>query len=108
MKKRNRRSFSEIFLDKLREWSEGEQRLFGNKALRTALGWDDARYNRIKSQLLGENQLIVGRGKGGTVGLTEPPRAKALTVFIAYSHADEQLKNELLKHLEPLKQLGLV
>jgi hypothetical protein len=29
-------------------------------------------------------------------------------MFIAYSHVDEELKNELLKHLEPLKRLDLI
>ena len=31
-----------------------------------------------------------------------------LDVFIAYSHADEQMKQELLKHLRPLQRTGLV
>ncbi len=108
MKKRKRRSYSEIFITKLRESSHGDQRLFGNKALRSALRCDARRYDRIKAQLLGENRLIVGRGKGGTVGLAEPPPSKAVKIFVAYSHADEQLKNDLLKHLEPLKRLGLI
>jgi hypothetical protein len=108
MTKRNRRSYGEIFLDKLREWSKGEQRLFGNRALRKDLRWDQARYDRIKSQLLAENRVILGRGKGGSVGLAEAPLSKALSMFIAYSHVDEELKNELLKHLEPLKRLGLI
>ncbi len=35
-----------------------------------------------------------------------PP--KALQVFISYSHQDEDLKNELLKHLKPLQRLNLI
>ena len=31
-----------------------------------------------------------------------------LEVFIAYSHADERLKQKLLKHLSPLRRTGLV
>jgi hypothetical protein len=108
MTKRNRRSYSDIFVDKLREWSKGEQRLFGNKALRTALGWDQKRYDRIKWQLVTDEQVIVGRGKGGSVGLGEISPSRVLSMFIAYSHVDEELKNELLKHLEPLKKLGLI
>jgi len=29
-------------------------------------------------------------------------------VFVSYSHADEALKIELLKHLEPLRRLNLI
>jgi hypothetical protein len=108
VKKKNRRSYSEIFLDKLEQLSDGEQRLLGNKRLRAALGWDQARYDRIKLELLQHGRIIAGRGKGGSVGLPDAVRAHSLTVFIAYSHLDEQLKNELLKHLEPLKRLGLI
>ncbi|MEK7753705.1 MAG: toll/interleukin-1 receptor domain-containing protein, partial [Acidobacteriota bacterium] len=31
-----------------------------------------------------------------------------MQVFIAYSHTDEPLKNELVKHLSPLRRLGLI
>jgi len=108
VKKRNRRSYSEIFLEKLKQLSGGKQRLFGNKRLRATLHWDQFRYNRIKSELLQDGRIVVGRGKGGSVGLADAARHGALTVFIAYSHVDEHLKNELLKHLEPLKKLGLI
>ncbi len=36
------------------------------------------------------------------------PGTKGLTVFISYSHADESLKNDLVKHSEPLRRLGLI
>jgi hypothetical protein len=107
MKKRNRRSFRDIFLDKLDALTGGNG-LVGNTALRRALGWGEGRYDRIKWELISADQLTVGKGKGGSVGLKEPRRRKALTVFVAYSHTDEHLKNELVKHLQPLAQLGLV
>ncbi len=31
-----------------------------------------------------------------------------LEIFIAYAHADELLKNELVKHLSPLRRTGLI
>lgn len=103
-----RRSYSEIFLDTLTDLSEGGRTLVGNKTLRDALGWDEDRYKRIKAQLVQENAVMVGRGQGGSVGLADVPGAKGLTVFISYSHADEELKNELVKHLEPLRRLRLI
>jgi hypothetical protein len=103
-----RRSYRDIFLDKMKELSGKEQKLISNSNVREALGWDEEQYKRIKGQLLDENILVVGRGYGGSVGLASAPGSKALTIFISYSHADEALKNELLKHLAPLKRLKLI
>ncbi len=106
--KAGRRSYKDIFLDKLRNLSGTEPKLISNSNVRDALGWDEEQYKRIKSQLLDEGMLVVGRGYGGSVGLVTAPGAKALTLFVSYSHLDEQLKNELLKHLAPLKRLNLI
>jgi len=103
-----KRSYRDIFLDKLSEMSQGEQRLIGNRSLKDALAWDDERYDRVKAQLRDENAIIVGRGQGGTVGLASAPGVKALSLFVSYSHADDALKNELMKHLEPLRRLRLI
>jgi hypothetical protein len=105
---RTRRTFAQIFMDHLTKLSNGEQRLVGNKTLRDILGWDEDRYNRIKGQLIDENSIIVGRGKGGTVGLAKVKGEKALSAFISYSHEDEKLKLELDKHLNPLRRQNLI
>jgi len=42
------------------------------------------------------------------VGLATLPGAKGLSVFVSYTHADEGFKNELLKHLEPLRRQMLI
>lgn len=103
-----RRTYAEIFLDKLTELSGDEPSLIGNKTLRDELDWDDDRYEWIKAQLFDENRIILGRGKGGSVGLATAPGAEALRVFISYSRVDQVLKNELVKHLEPLKRVDLI
>ena len=105
---RMRRSYSQLFVDKLTDLSGGEQRLIGNKSLREALNWDEAKYNRIRAELLNQHEIIVGRGQGGTVGLASVPGTKALTLFVSYSHVDEEFKAELLKHLLPLQRLQLI
>jgi len=110
-KPRVRRSHKQLFLDALKKLSAGEQCLIANQALRDALDWDDAVYRRIKGELVSERQIIVGRGRGGSVGLAFAPGAaapKALQVFLSYSHQDEALKDELVKHLSPLKRLNLI
>lgn len=110
-KVRVRRSYKQLLLDELKKLSQGEQRLIANQALRDALGWENAFYGRIKGELVSERQIIVGRGRGGSVGLASAPGEappKALKAFISYSHQDETLKDELIKHLSPLKRLNLI
>lgn len=110
-KPRIRRSSKQLFLDALKKLSKGEQCLIANQSLRESLGWDSAFYGRIKGELVGERLIIVGRGRGGSVGLASAPGEappKALQLFVSYSHQDEALKDELLKHLSPLKRLNLI
>lgn len=104
-KKRTQR---EIFIDKLSNLSNKGEKLIPNKNLRDALGWAEDKYFRVKDELLNEEAIIIGKGQGGTVGLARIPGAKALSVFISYSHADESLKAELVKHLVPLQRLNLI
>ncbi|WP_147418831.1 toll/interleukin-1 receptor domain-containing protein [Sphingobium terrigena] len=110
-KPRVRRSYRQLFLDALEKQSQGEQTLIANQVLRDALGWEDALYRRIKGELVSEREIIVGRGRGGSVGLASAPGeapAKALQIFVSYSHQDEKMKDELIKHLSPLKRLNLI
>jgi hypothetical protein len=97
-----------MFIDKLKELSGDEQKLVSNVEVRLSLGWDEERYSRIKSQLVDERQILVGRGRGGKVGLADAPDGSALRVFISYSHSDEVIKEEVVKHLSPLKRLNLI
>jgi hypothetical protein len=69
------------------------------------------RYQRIKDELVTENAIIAGRGgPGGAVGLAGEPgiAPAALHVFVSYSHRDEEIKNELIKHISPLKRINLI
>jgi len=76
--------------------------------LREALGWSDEKYTGVRIQLR-KNQLInVGQGQGGKVGLAKLPSAKALKLFISYNHSDSQYKDDLVKHIDPLKRLKLI
>jgi hypothetical protein len=109
---RRKRTFKELFLDELKRLSGAEQKLINNGKLRSSLGWKEERYNRIKAELVNDKAIItrVG-GPGGAVGLAEVPGGKApsaLKLFISYSHQDEDIKDGLLKHLEPLKRLNLI
>jgi type I restriction enzyme M protein len=47
----------------------------GNGRLRELLGWDEASYDAVKAQLLASGQLVPGRGRGGSVSLSNGDRA---------------------------------
>ena len=106
--KKARRSYAELFIDALKAESGGEQRFVPNATVRDKLGWDKEKYQRVKLQLIDEKKIIPGQGQGGSVCLAKTDTGKAPMVFISYSHADEKLKDELIKHLSPLKRLGLI
>ena len=106
--KRGRISYRDSFLKRLADLSDDGKGIVSNKSLRDALGWDEDLYKRIKAQLVEERVIFISRGYGGTVGLTSPKGTKALSVFISYSHKDEAFKDDLVKHLNPLKRLKLV
>ena len=44
----------------------------GNLSLRKELGWDQERYWRVRNTLLEQEAVMIGRGKGGSVRLTNP------------------------------------
>ncbi len=68
MPPRKRRNPRELFVDKLKKLSNGEQKLIGNLSLREALGWDEDKYHRIRIQLRDNNVIIVGSGRGRLTG----------------------------------------
>ncbi len=43
----------------------------GNGRLRDVLEWDEASYDAVKAQLLGRGLIVPGRGRGGSVALTD-------------------------------------
>jgi type I restriction enzyme M protein len=47
----------------------------GNGRLRELLGWEEASYDAVKAQLLASGQLVPGRGRGGSVTLSNGDRA---------------------------------
>jgi type I restriction enzyme M protein len=47
----------------------------GNQRLREALGWDEADYQRVRQQLIDDNRVRAGRGRGGSVALASAASA---------------------------------
>lgn len=108
-------TFGQRFLDKLLQLAGGPGVPISNAELRTALGWQPDTYGREKSKLLKAKLIKSAKGQGGSV-LIPPsapakstvPAQQAISAFISYSHADQQLKDQLIKHLVPLRRLGLI
>ncbi|MEY3735789.1 MAG: hypothetical protein RLZZ624_848, partial [Cyanobacteriota bacterium] len=43
----------------------------GNGRLREVLEWEEASYDAVKAQLLSRSLIVPGRGRGGSVALTD-------------------------------------
>lgn len=106
--RRVRRTAAELFLDKLTTLTRGEQTLVPNATLRDALGWSEEKYADVRLQLRRDQLINVGQGQGGKVGLAKLSSIRALKVFVSYNHTDTQYKDDLVKHLDPLKRLKLI
>ncbi|MBF0168813.1 MAG: toll/interleukin-1 receptor domain-containing protein [Alphaproteobacteria bacterium] len=103
-----RRTNEQIFLDCLIEKSGDDKKLVSNTAMLDGLKWDREKYNRIKNQLKEQQKVEVGKGYGGSLRPTSMDKKDMFNIFISYSHKDEDIKNMLVRHLEPLKKLKLV
>lgn len=106
------KTFEERYLERLETLCGGEDIAISNADMRKSLGWADQTYDKVKAALLARKLIKGAPGYGGKVRfVTFPARVapkKALKVFISYSHSDEELKQELVKHLYPLTRLGMV
>lgn len=106
---RRRSTYRELLLKKLAELCKGEEgRLVSNNTLQTALDWDDKQYDSVKQQLINEDAIITGRGRGGSVALANSSGPEPLSVFISYSHIDEKHKIEIVKHLKPFERINII
>jgi TIR domain len=119
-KKRERRTYAAILLDKLRELGGDEIRI-NNQTLRYELGWEEEedRYRRVKETLIEQGYILtVPGGPGGALILAsgiEPETVSvkpdfeelnqqrpSINIFISYCHADAVAKTELVRQLNPL------
>ena len=107
--KKGRKGFQGTFLHKLSALSGDNARTVSNEALRKALNWDKEKYDRVKQELISLDVIDQGPGGGGgTLRRPQSSKGQALKVFVSYSHADKSDRDDLVKHLTPLKHLGLV
>jgi hypothetical protein len=91
-----------------------------SRALKEELEWEESRYSDTRTSLIKAGLIkgVIG-GPGGSLELTKGAaklskadairaRQEPVHAFVSYSHVDSKIKNDLLKHLEPLRRLGLV
>lgn len=110
-RRRYRRTDRELFLDALSQLSKGTSAIISREPLLRRLKWTKKKYTRVRQQLLNEGVVKSGQARGGGIGLIEPTskgRSTGLKLFISYCRADEALKDDLVKHLQPLRQMGLI
>ena len=110
-----RRTLDQVFIDTLVEMAAtSPSGKVSNAALEAKINWKvDNRYKKIRTQLLSQGKIrAFPGGAGGTLecvgSAAVESKPAALKAFVSYSHADVELKNELLKHLDPLRRAGLV
>jgi len=104
-----KRTNAQIFLDRLTDLSGDEQKPIGNGKLRSELGWVEDKYWRVRQALMNQALIAPRKGQGGSVvPLKSASKKTGLKVFISYSHLDEGFKNDLVKHLEPLKKMNII
>jgi len=106
------KTFEQRFLDELARQCNGQDMAVLNKNLRAQLGWQDERFDKVRTGLIKKRVIKPERGQGGktkfaTFHETKPTK-KSLKAFISYAHADEAMKNQFLQHLKPLERLGLI
>lgn len=106
------KTFDERFLDRLLRLCGNNDIAISNSDMRKSLNWADDRYDKVKASLLAKNLIKLAPGPGGKVRFVQFPnkidKRKSLKVFVSYSHIDEEIKRELIKHLHPLSRLGMV
>jgi hypothetical protein len=102
-------SNKEYLLNKLRELCAGKDKKILNSDIYRPLGWDRTKFHKIRDQLYDEGVLTYDGHYTKFVDFKDkgllPPKCK---IFISYSHADESLKEEMLKHMAPLAHLNLI
>jgi hypothetical protein len=106
------KSFDDRFLERLEKLCDGQDIAVSNAEMRKSLAWADDRYDKVKASLLARKLIKPAPGQGGKVRFVKFPtrveHKNALKVFVSYSHSDEDVKQELVKHLYPLTRLRMI
>jgi hypothetical protein len=106
------KTFEQRFLDELTRQCNGQDMAVLNSNLRAQLGWQDERFDNVRTGLIKKGVIEARPGPGGKTKLSSfhemKPTKKSLKAFISYTHADEGMKDQFLLHLKPLERLGLI
>jgi hypothetical protein len=106
------KTFEQRFLEELTRQCNGQDIAVLNGILRAQLGWQDERFDQVRTNLIKKGVIKARPGPGGKTTFASlhemKPTKKSLKVFISYAHADEGMKDQFLQHLKPLERLGLI
>ncbi len=110
--KKQGKTFEERFLAELARQSDANYNPVRTAALREQLGWKTERFDQVRAALIKAGKVKPSPGHAGKTQFVTPPGKavvnRKLKAFVSYSHADDGLKDEFLKHLRPLQRLGLL
>jgi type I restriction enzyme M protein len=75
----------------------------GNQRLREALAWSETTYNGVKQQLLAEQRIVAGRGRGGSVAVVESLEAMKARVInsLAVREVSAPYEKKAVKEVSP-------
>ncbi|CAB5518648.1 type I restriction-modification system subunit M [Stutzerimonas stutzeri] len=75
----------------------------GNQRLREALAWPETTYDSIKQQLLAEQRIVTGRGRGGSVAILESIEAMKARIInsLAVREVSAPYENKAVKEASP-------
>ena len=78
----------------------------GNQRLREALAWPETTYDSIKQQLLAEQRIVTGRGRGGSVAILESIEAMKARIInsLAVREVSAPYENKAVKEASPKTQ----
>ncbi|PKN48133.1 MAG: hypothetical protein CVU59_00190 [Deltaproteobacteria bacterium HGW-Deltaproteobacteria-17] len=103
-----RTSDRDVFVKRLAELSGEDGNFVSNEALRKKLKWEKQKYRTVHSVLRQEELIVVKRGRGGLLALAASQQSDKLKLFVSYSHIDKDLKERLIRHLQPLERENLI
>ncbi len=75
----------------------------GNQRLREALAWSETTYDSIKQQLLAEQRIVTGRGRGGSVAILESIEAMKARIInsLAVREVSAPYEKKAVKEASP-------
>lgn len=102
-------SHKDSVLNAMKELCTGQDKKILNSDIFNKLKWNREKFLSVRNKLHEDDVLTYEGHYTKFVDFAKDGRQKPeCKIFISYSHADEDMKDELLKHLSPLYHMNLI